>query len=95
MLIKQCQRCYSENRHSVKPLQLYLTSLNGVVKEAMGSNHGYQNWDVHFNEKKYLDIFDRKEIIFLAAESPNVLTGKTASNKIIILLIILLRRVTL
>ena len=75
MLVKQCQRCYSENRHSVKPLQLYMTSLSGVVKEAMETLEGYDKWDVHFHEKKYLDVFDQKDIVFLAAESPNVLTG--------------------
>ncbi|XP_011408846.1 PREDICTED: tRNA methyltransferase 10 homolog A-like, partial [Amphimedon queenslandica] len=74
MLIKQCQRCYSENRHSVKPLQLYMTSLSGTVKEAMETLEGYDKWDVHFHEKKYLDVFEQKDIVFLAAESPNILT---------------------
>lgn len=36
---------------------------------------GYKNWDIHFSEGRYLDVFDRKEIVFLAAESSNILTG--------------------
>ena len=40
-------------------------------------NQGYQNWDIHFKEDSFLKVFDKKEIVFLAAESPNVLSGIT------------------
>lgn len=36
---------------------------------------GYKSWDVHIKDESFLKVFDNKDIVFLAAESPNVLTG--------------------
>lgn len=45
---------------------------------------GYHNWDVYFNEQRYIQVFDCKEIVFLVAESPNILTGKRARLQCIV-----------
>eukprot|EP00731_Ephydatia_muelleri_P034609 Em0068g4a len=74
-LIKQCQRCYSANRRAESPLQLYFTSFEGRMKEMMDKSHQYaEKWDVHVRKHNYLEEFDKKDIVFLAAESENVLT---------------------
>lgn len=36
---------------------------------------GYKNWDVHFREDNFLKVFDKKDLVFLTAESPNILNG--------------------
>lgn len=73
-LIKQIQRCYAENRKSEKPLQFYLSSLNNKTKQLMDTIiQGYQNWDVHLEAEGPRESFGADNIVYLAAESPNVL----------------------
>merc|ERR1712142_386546 len=42
--IKQILRCYSMNRRLKAPLQMYMTSLDGVVAEEMSKHDGYRQW---------------------------------------------------
>ncbi|KAJ4937175.1 hypothetical protein JOQ06_001756 [Pogonophryne albipinna] len=44
-LHKQIQRCYAENRRALHPVQLYLTSLGGQLKQIMDEkDKGWVNW---------------------------------------------------
>ncbi|XP_072165516.1 tRNA methyltransferase 10 homolog A-like [Diadema setosum] len=73
-LIKQIQRCYAENRKSAKPLQFYLSSLNNKTRDYMSTLvQGYKNWDVHLKSDDPEGAFGADSIVYLAAESPNVL----------------------
>jgi len=78
-LRKQLLRCYSCNRSSEAPLQLYLTSVGDeIISEFEGAgNMGFDNWDVHVSSKSYLDVFNHmkseKGIIYLTRDSENVL----------------------
>ncbi|XP_065883674.1 tRNA methyltransferase 10 homolog A-like [Dysidea avara] len=74
MLLKQCKRCYSENRKAEKPVQFYLTSLGGKCEEKMDELvSGYKSWNVNITSKSYIDQFGKDNVVFLAAESPNIL----------------------
>ena len=94
MLIKQCQRCYSQNRRVDKPIQvnsficvilkylntctvqLYLTSVKGKCKERFEQSvSGFKQWELHFKTEGFMSVFNKEEIIFLTAESPNIITG--------------------
>lgn len=55
---------------------MYFTSFNGKCKQRMEEFiEGYKNWDVHFREDDFLKVFDKKDLVFLTAESPNILDG--------------------
>ncbi|XP_029382487.1 tRNA methyltransferase 10 homolog A isoform X2 [Echeneis naucrates] len=44
-LHKQIQRCYAENRRAIHPVQFYLTSLGGQLKQSMDEkDKGWVNW---------------------------------------------------
>ncbi|KAF7207330.1 tRNA methyltransferase 10A [Nothobranchius furzeri] len=46
-LYKQIQRCYAENRRASRPVQFYLTSLGGQLKQNMDEkDKGWINWKV-------------------------------------------------
>eukprot|EP00057_Strongylocentrotus_purpuratus_P004315 XP_003728452.1 PREDICTED: tRNA methyltransferase 10 homolog A isoform X1 [Strongylocentrotus purpuratus] len=73
-LIKQIQRCYSENRKANKPLQFYVSNLKDKTKQILDDViEGYQKWDIHFREEEPETTFGADNIVYLAAESPNVL----------------------
>lgn len=84
-LTKQLQRCYSQNRRADHPLQFHITSFGGKCKARLDEYvEGYKQWDVYFKEEKYVDVFDKEKIVFLCAESPNVLE-EVDPNKIYII----------
>lgn len=74
--IKQLSRCYSANRRFENPVQLYITSFPGKSKEVIEKYDGWQNWDVNYHEKSYLELdeYPKDKIVYLTAESENVLT---------------------
>ncbi|KAJ0180479.1 hypothetical protein K1T71_003883 [Dendrolimus kikuchii] len=72
-VIKQILRCYSINRRSDTPMQFHITSFGGKSKHDISRHNGYENWDVEFHEKAYLDIFPKDKIVYLTSESDNVI----------------------
>ncbi|KAK3854205.1 hypothetical protein Pcinc_039300 [Petrolisthes cinctipes] len=74
--VKQVSRCYSANRRTTDPAQLYVTNFTGKCASIMARQNGYQNWDVHFKPEHFTEIFDDKDkIIYLTSESENVVTS--------------------
>jgi len=71
--LKQIARCYSYNRRLAAPLQLYMTSHCGAVEAALGRNDGYRNWDLHFSSEHYSQQFSKENLVYLTAESEEVL----------------------
>ncbi|KAL5018130.1 hypothetical protein ScPMuIL_003852 [Solemya velum] len=71
-LAKQLQTCYSSNRRSPNPLQFYLCSMSGRIREPLQVT-GYSNWDVFSRNEKYVDVFDKESIVYLSSDSPNIL----------------------
>jgi len=70
--IKQVLRCYSINRRAANPVQFHVSGLSGKSLQEMSKHSGYANWDVNFHEKNYFDVLDKEKIIYLTAESENV-----------------------
>ena len=72
---KQIQRCYSINRHMDDPLQLHLTNIQGkTLNRLEGFVDGYRNWDVHLKSESLIGLFQPSEVVYLCAESENVLS---------------------
>ncbi|XP_028254132.1 tRNA methyltransferase 10 homolog A [Parambassis ranga] len=74
-LHKQIQRCYAENRRALHPVQLYLTSLGGQLKQSMDEkDKGWVNWkDINIKTEHYSEVMAKEELVYLTSDSPNVL----------------------
>uniref|UniRef100_A0A669BFA3 tRNA methyltransferase 10 homolog A n=2 Tax=Oreochromis niloticus TaxID=8128 RepID=A0A669BFA3_ORENI len=75
-LHKQIQRCYAENRRASHPVQFYLTSLGGQLRQSMDEkDKGWVNWkDIHIQTEHYTEVVSQEELVYLTSDSPNVLT---------------------
>ena len=51
--LKQLLRCYSLNRRYEHPLNIHITSFEGVMKEEMSRHNGYENWNAKFHTESY------------------------------------------
>ncbi|XP_035004166.1 RNA (guanine-9-)-methyltransferase domain-containing protein 2 [Hippoglossus stenolepis] len=74
-LHKQIQRCYAENRRAVHPVQFYLTSLGGQLKQGMDEkDKGWVNWkDITIKTEHYSKVVAKEDLVYLTSDSPNVL----------------------
>ncbi|XP_042257391.1 RNA (guanine-9-)-methyltransferase domain-containing protein 2 [Thunnus maccoyii] len=74
-LHKQIQRCYAENRRALHPVQFYLTSLGGQLKQSMDAkDKGWVNWkDITISTEHYSEVVTKEELVYLTSDSPNVL----------------------
>lgn len=74
-LHKQIQRCYAENRRAAHPVQFYITSHGGQLKENMDEvNKGWVNWkDVHIKSEHFHEVLSKEDLVYLTSDSPNVL----------------------
>lgn len=74
-LHKQIQRCYAENRRALHPVQLYLTSLGGQLKQIMDEkDKGWVNWkEITIKSVHYKDVVAKEELVYLTSDSPNIL----------------------
>ncbi|KAK7176909.1 hypothetical protein R3I93_000984 [Phoxinus phoxinus] len=74
-LHKQIQRSYAENRRTLHPVQFYLTSHGGQLKQIMDEiNKGWVNWkDVHVKPEAFHEILSKDDLVYLTSDSPNVL----------------------
>lgn len=74
-LHKQIQRCYAENRRALHPVQFYLTSLGGQLKQNMDEkDKGWVNWkDITIKTEHYSEVVAKEDLVYLTSDSPNVL----------------------
>uniref|UniRef100_A0A8C8R9B2 tRNA methyltransferase 10 homolog A n=1 Tax=Pelusios castaneus TaxID=367368 RepID=A0A8C8R9B2_9SAUR len=74
-LHKQIQRCYAENRKALHPVQFYLTSHGGQLKNNMNENDkGWVNWkDIHITSEHYNELMKKEDLVYLTSDSPEVL----------------------
>uniref|UniRef100_A0A0A9XY78 tRNA (guanine(9)-N(1))-methyltransferase n=1 Tax=Lygus hesperus TaxID=30085 RepID=A0A0A9XY78_LYGHE len=71
--VNQMSRCYSINRRTQNPLQFYVTNFKGASRTIIQKHSGFTNWDVNFEEKNYLEIFKKDELVYLSSDSENVI----------------------
>ncbi|CAL8241718.1 unnamed protein product [Merluccius merluccius] len=74
-LHRQIQRCYAENRRAPHPVQFYLTSLGGQLKQNMDDHDkGWVNWkDITIKTEHYIEVVGKEDLVYLTSDSPNVL----------------------
>ncbi|XP_024143408.1 RNA (guanine-9-)-methyltransferase domain-containing protein 2 [Oryzias melastigma] len=85
-LHKQIQRCYAENRRASHPVQFYLTSMGGQLKQSMDEkDKGWVNWkDIRIKTEHYSEVLAREDLVYLTSDSPNVLTELDHSKAYVI-----------
>ncbi|KAI1733291.1 tRNA (Guanine-1)-methyltransferase domain-containing protein [Ditylenchus destructor] len=71
--VSQLTFCYSANRRANNPLQYYIVNLREKSKSALGKISGSPQWDVFVLEDSISEIWRKEEIVYLSAESENVL----------------------
>lgn len=76
--IKQLMETEGCNRRAVDPFHLHFCNLNpeGAYQKEFLKRYGPETWDnlmVTTSHKDYIDIFPRDQLVYLTADSPNVL----------------------
>uniref|UniRef100_A0A1I7ZWG5 Translation machinery-associated protein 7 homolog n=1 Tax=Steinernema glaseri TaxID=37863 RepID=A0A1I7ZWG5_9BILA len=72
--IAQLAFSYSANRHSEAPMQFSIVSMTGAAKEAFERSETTKNWDVNITSDDVSTALPDKKVVYLTAESDNVLT---------------------
>ena len=76
-LSQQIMYCYGANKRAKKPFNIFLSKLGGKTQENLNNICGFpDNWlacEVDREQKGYENIFDKNKLIYLSADSPNVL----------------------
>ncbi|XP_077598737.1 tRNA methyltransferase 10 homolog A [Stigmatopora nigra] len=74
-LHKQIQRCYARNRRASPPVQFYVTSLGGQLKQCMDEkDKGWINWkEIIIKGEHFSQVVDKEDVVYLTSDSPNVL----------------------
>jgi tRNA (guanine9-N1)-methyltransferase len=71
---KQIQFSYAANRRCKLPLRLYVTSYGGKTAEIGTLKYpNHLSWQITFESKPYNEVFETDKIVYLTAESSNVL----------------------
>uniref|UniRef100_A0A6J0VEQ7 tRNA methyltransferase 10 homolog A n=1 Tax=Pogona vitticeps TaxID=103695 RepID=A0A6J0VEQ7_9SAUR len=85
-LHKQIQRCYAENRKALHPVQFYLTSHGGQLKDNMNqTDKGWVNWkDIHIKSEHYSELVKKEDLVYLTSDSPDILNDLDESKAYII-----------
>uniref|UniRef100_A0A7E4V8P8 tRNA (guanine(9)-N(1))-methyltransferase n=1 Tax=Panagrellus redivivus TaxID=6233 RepID=A0A7E4V8P8_PANRE len=82
--LTQVALCYGTNRRLPQPLQLYACGVNEHIMNLAESIGIFKNWDIHLKSDKIDTVFTPNEIVYLTAESDNVLTELDESKVYII-----------
>jgi tRNA (guanine9-N1)-methyltransferase len=72
-LAAQLMHIYGAMKRSDRPLKLYLTSLKGKIKDILYKIKGAPNWKVVQEERDYLQLFPKDQLVYLSPESNNIL----------------------
>ncbi|KAI9995804.1 hypothetical protein PInf_012872 [Phytophthora infestans] len=84
-LSQQIMFSYGVNRKSRTPMNVYITSLHGDTRNNLENICGFHEW-LAFTEssKSYMDFFKKESLVYLTADSPNIIT-KLSRDKVYII----------
>ncbi|KAJ2659318.1 tRNA (guanine(9)-N(1))-methyltransferase [Coemansia sp. RSA 1200] len=73
----QVGRCYAVNRQTAAPVGLHITRLHGQARRHFDTAMAqHRNWDPEYvvlEDAEYLDVFPADRLVYLTADSPNVI----------------------
>ncbi|VDN06921.1 unnamed protein product [Thelazia callipaeda] len=80
----QLSHAYGLNRRAENPLQLSIVNFSGVQSKIFYANPSNHHWDVMFDERPLDSVFEKTDIVYLTADSKNVLQ-KLDSSKVYVI----------
>ncbi|TPX37154.1 hypothetical protein SmJEL517_g01051 [Synchytrium microbalum] len=84
-LCKQLQQGYGMNRKSERPARMALTSLGPKLTERLDESYAsWKNWKVTSDSKSVFELYENEKLVYLTADSENVLTDLDESKVYII-----------
>ncbi|GMS97793.1 hypothetical protein PENTCL1PPCAC_19968, partial [Pristionchus entomophagus] len=82
--ISQLTFCYSANKKAEQPTQYHIVGFGGPSRAIFDGNGTYNNWDVTLHAEPLEEVIPREDVVYLTAESENVLTDLDESKAYII-----------
>ncbi|CAK4092834.1 unnamed protein product [Aphanomyces euteiches] len=84
-LSQQVMFSYGANKRSESPASVFLTSLRGELESNMRNIAGFSTWlGFTATAQSYMDVFHKDRLVYLTADSPNVITDLDV-NKVYII----------
>ncbi|KAG7397371.1 tRNA methyltransferase 10 [Phytophthora boehmeriae] len=84
-LSQQIMFSYGVNKRSRTPMNAYITSLRGDIKENLEKISGFHEWlAFKASSKCYMELFKKESLVYLTADSPNTIT-KLSRDKVYII----------
>lgn len=73
-LVQQLLYCYGANRKAEKPVRLVLSGVRqgSETRAGLAKQAGYDGWPITVVEGNYIDIYDRERLVYLTADSEEV-----------------------
>lgn len=73
-LVQQLLYCYGANRKAEKPVRLVLSGVRqgGETRAGLTKQSGYDGWPITVAEGNYIDLYDRERLVYLTADSEEV-----------------------
>ncbi|TKR82191.1 hypothetical protein L596_015953 [Steinernema carpocapsae] len=72
--VNQLAYSYSANRHTENPAQFSIVNFTGTCREHFDKSETTKNWDVNITEKGLKEALPDHKIVYLTADSDNVVT---------------------
>ncbi|KAL3673326.1 hypothetical protein V7S43_001042 [Phytophthora oleae] len=84
-LSQQIMFSYGVNRRSRTPMNAFITSLHGNIRENLEKISGFHEWQAFTGScKSYTELFKKDSLVYLTADSPNTI-AKLSRDKVYII----------
>ncbi|TDH65122.1 uncharacterized protein CCR75_008915 [Bremia lactucae] len=84
-LSQQIMFSYGVNKKNCMPMNVFITSLHGGTKKNLEKISGFREWHAFAeSSKSYTDLFHKDSLVYLTADSPNIIT-KLSRDKVYII----------
>lgn len=86
-LAQQLVFSYGFNRRQEHPAMIYWTSFSGKLENNIRTKYpGWENWKhgLTINDKPFIELFPKESLVYLTADSPNIITTLVESDIYII-----------
>mmetsp|Transcript_37155 Transcript_37155/g.87093 ORF Transcript_37155/g.87093 Transcript_37155/m.87093 type:complete len:364 (-) Transcript_37155:124-1215(-) len=73
-LVQQVLYCYGANRKAARPVRLVLSGVveGSVTRERLAKLSGFDTWLCQTSEKPYIDLFEKDRLVYLTADTENI-----------------------
>ncbi|KAJ2486352.1 tRNA (guanine(9)-N(1))-methyltransferase [Coemansia sp. RSA 2050] len=87
-MCSQVQRCYSANRQAAHCVDLHVTKLHGRCRQRFDStlaqHTGWSREHIRMEDREYPELFPSESLVYLTADSPNVIEALDESKVYVI-----------